>query len=157
VLLTRQLTPDTAVQGSYLSQYSDTFTDALRGIANPMIPGDTAIVPGVDVVTGDQYYLQRGDLAYLSDVPGAVFGYSVRAYARRVDYLTQPQDFREWGAWLDWSWRPTMMNRVYFAGRYSKREFLQFPETDLDMYGTAGVTYGLTRNSSLTFEFSRIA
>lgn len=155
--LTRQLTPDSAFQAAYISQYSDTFTDSLRGIANPMIPGDTAIVPGVDVVTGDSYYLQRGDLALLSDVPGAVFGYSLRGYARSVDYVTQNLDFHEWGAWLDFSWRPSFMNRVYFTGRYSKRTFLEFPETDLDLYGTAGVTYGLSRNAGITFEVSRIS
>jgi len=153
----RQLTPESTLQAAFISQYSDTFTDFLRGIANPTIPGDTAIVPGVDVVTADQYYLRRGDLGFLSDAPGALFGYSLRGYARSVDYLTQNLDFHEWGTWLDWGWRPSVATRFYVNGRYSKRTFLDFPETDTDSFRAAGVTYALSRTTTLTFEASRLS
>lgn len=153
--LARHLTPDTTLQLSYLSQYSDTFTDSLRGIANPLFPGDSAIVPGADVVTGDLYYLQRGEVDFVSGAPGARFGYSLRGYARKVDYLTQPLDFDDWGAWLDVGWRPSVMTRVYLVGRYSRRTFLDFVETDIDSTRTAGVAYALNRNMTMSFELSR--
>ena len=151
----RQLTPESRFQGSFISQYSDTFTDSLRGIANPMIPGETAIVPGSDVITGDPYYLRRGELGFLSETPGAVFGYSLRGYAKSVDYLTQPLDFHEWGAWLDLAWRPSVAARFYISGRYSKRTFLESPEIDTDSFPAAGVTYALNRAITVTFEASR--
>lgn len=153
----RQLTPESTLEALYLSQYSDTFTDSLRGIANPMIPGDTAIVPGVAVVSGDPYYLRRGEMAFLSGAPGALFGYSLRGYARSVDFLTENFDFHEWGTWLDWAWRPSYLTSIYVTGRYSKRTFLDFPETDTDSFRAGGVTYGLNRSISLTFEVSRLS
>ena len=154
-VFSRQLTSESTLEVSYLSQYSDTFTDSLRAIAGPMFPADSAIVPGADVVTGDPYYLQRGEIDFSSGAPGARFGYSLRGYARKVDYLTENLDFNDWGTWLDLSWRPAFPTRVYLVGRYSRRTFLDFDETDVDSTRTAGVTYALNRNMSLTFEASQ--
>ena len=156
LLFARQLTPQSTLQATYISQYSDTFTDMLRGVANPMIPGDTAIVPGSDIITGDQYYLRRGELAFMSDPPGSRFGYSLRGYARSVDYVTQDLDHHEWGTWLDWAWRPSLATRFYISGRYSKRTFLDFYEIDTDSFRAAGAVYGLSRSVTLTFELSRL-
>lgn len=154
----RRLSFDATVQASYEEQYSDTFTDSLRWVTSPSVPGGITVVPpGGSVVAGDAYYGRRGNLVYRYGELGAGASFGVAAYANNIDYLTTSPDYQERGARLDVGARPWGPGRLYASATFNKREFPAIDQTDVDRYAVLGAIYGLTRNVSLTLEGSRLS
>jgi hypothetical protein len=149
----RQFTPQSVLRISYLSRYSDTFSDMIQGLTNPTVPGETAQVIGVDVLTSDLYYSQRGEIVYSSDDGRVVYG--LRGYARQVDYEALNLDFDELGARADWGWHYTGSTQVYAMASYLKRDFEAFPQVDVDRNATLGARFAVNQNVSLSVEAAR--
>src|SRR5205814_1068449 len=109
-----------AVRLNLSDQISDTATDLIRavaGAASTLTPGTpfesaaAAPLTGSTVATGDVYRSQRGELIYAAQ--GGSIEYTVHGYARRVDYLTLDQDYREAGGKLILTWVQTHAVRLY--------------------------------------------
>ena len=154
VTAARQFTPESALRATYTSQYSDTFTDMLRAISRPTIPGDAVLLPGVDVLTADFYYNKRGELLYSDD--NGRFVYALRASARNVDYQTLNLDFKEQGGRIDWLWRYSGFTHLYAMARYLKREFQDFYQKDVDRETILGVRLNVNQNISISLEGGRM-
>jgi hypothetical protein len=168
----RSLTSDSTIRVSASESYSDTFTDLLGGVKSVTLPQEQAPLPPLSGTlantTDNVYYSKRGDLVYAKQ--GDRFGYSLRGYARRVDYLQLPQDYDERGAILDWTWFYSGDTRISVQTQYLKRKFLTpqtftpvgggttltFDQEDTERTTSAGVAYRLTSNVNVTFQFMRI-
>ena len=169
------LTSETAVRLNLSDQISDTATDLIRGVARvtstmtPATPFESAAaVPltGSNVATGDVYRGRRGELIYVTQ--GGRIGYNVQGYARRVDFVTLEQNYREVGGNVSLTWTQTDTVRVYAYADYLKRTFPSLARTvpdpilgpnfdERDTYRTAalGVTYRLTPKLSVSAEGRR--
>ena len=153
VTAARQFTPESALRAIYTSQYSDTYTDMLRAISNPAVPGDTVLLPGVDVLTADFYYNKRGELVYSDD--NGHFVYALRADARKVDYQTLNLDFKEQGSRIDLLWRYSGFTHLYAMARYLKREFRDFYQKDVDREAILGLRLNVNQSISISLEGGR--
>jgi hypothetical protein len=155
----RALTSDAAVRLNLSDQISDTATDLIRGVArvtSPMTPASplesVAALPltGSNVSTGDVYRSQRGELIYVAQ--GGRIEYNLQAYARRVDFVTLDQDYREAGGRLTLTWIQSVAARIYAYTDYLKRTFPSLEERDTDRSSTLGVTFRLTSSLSVSAE-----
>jgi len=149
----RQFTPQSVLRISYLSRYSDTFSDMIQGLTNPTVPGETAQVLGVDVLSTDFYYSERGEIVYSSD--DGRFIYGLRGYARQVDYQTLNLDFDELGTRVDWGWHYTGSTQIYATASYLKRNFRTFTQVDVDRNAALGARFAMNQNMSLSLEAAR--
>ena len=170
------LTSESAVRLVLSDQISDSATDLIRGVTSatsltaPTTPTETAAaapLTGSNVTTGDVYRSQRGEVTYIAQSGRA--GYTLQGYARRVDYATLDQDYREAGGNLTLTWIQTDAVRIYAYADYLKRTFpnLKRPVPDpilgpnfdeRDTYRTAAlaVTYRLSPNLSVWAEGRRL-
>lgn len=153
VTAARQFTPESSLRLTYLSQFSDTYTDMIRSITTPTVPGDSVRIPGVDILTPDVYYNRRGDLVYASDNGSVV--YALRAIARTVDYQSLNLDFKEAGGRVDGLWRYSGLTHLYFMGRYARRDFRNFYQQDTDWETILGLRFNVNQNFSLSLEGGR--
>jgi hypothetical protein len=168
VTASRQLTPDSALQATLAEQYSDTFTDTLRGVTSLTVPGDTAILLGTDLISGDVYYSRRGELAYMSGQADSPMTYALRGYARRVAFQQLVDlDNDERGGRFDWAWRYAGQRQIYAYTSYLKRTFwnvglkptpptLEPNQHDVERNTTVGATWGLNQNVTVSLEGGRI-
>jgi len=168
VAAARQLTSDAALQASYTNQYSDTFTDTLRGVTSATVPGEAVLLPGTDVISGDVYHNRRGELAYVNGQADSPMAYTLRGYVRRVDFQQQTSfDNDERGGRIDWAWRYAGRTQIYAFTSYLKRTFRnvdrnQPPPTlvpdqqDFERNTTVGATWGVGQNVTVSFEGGRI-
>jgi len=160
----RQLTSDVALQAAYVNQYSDTFTDTLRGVTSATVPGEAVLLPGTDVISGDIYHNRRGELAYVNGQPDSSMAYALRGYVRRIDYQQQTSyDNDERAGRIDWAWRYSGRTQIYAYASYLKRTFRnvdpnQPPPTlvpnqkDVERNTTVGATWGVGQNVTVSFE-----
>ena len=153
------LTSDAAVRLNLSDEISDAATDLIRGVASatstmtPATPFESAAaVPltGSNVAAGDVYRSQRGELIYVAQ--GGRTRYNLQGYARRVDFVTLDQDYREAGGRLTLTWVQTDAVRIYAYADYVKRTFPSLQERDTDRTSTLGVTYRLTPSLSVSAE-----
>jgi len=155
---TRQLTSESALRAWYERQYSDTFSDSLRWVVTPSVPGGSVLIPtGSDAAAGDSYLGKRGELSYERGDPSGRLSYSGSVFARDVDYVTSNSDYREHGGRLDWGWRPFGETRLYATTAQTKRHFTGLEQTDIDRYSAVGAIYAISRSLSLTLEGSRLS
>jgi hypothetical protein len=141
-------------------QISDTYSDMIRGVANPTIAtiqADAAAAPigASGTAPGNVYHSRRGELAYLNR--GERFGYTLQGYVRRVDYenknaSVQDFDYHEKGGRLSAFWLFSVQAQAYAFTQYMRRTFLSFDEQDADRNRGVGVTYKLGRNLTFTVE-----
>jgi len=153
------LTSDAAVRLNLSDQVSDSATDLIRGVASatstmtPASPSElAAAVPltGSNVAAGDVYRSKRGELIYIAQ--GGRARYNLQGYARRVDFVTLDQDYREAGGRMTLTWVQSDAVRIYAYTDYVKRTFPSLQERDTDRTSTLGVTYGLTPSLSVSAE-----
>ena len=148
-----QFTPQSVLRISYVSRYSDTFSDMIQGLTNPTVPGETAQVLGVDVLSSDFYYSERGEIVYSSD--DGRFIYGLRGYARQVDYQALNLDFNELGTRIDWAWHYTGSTQIYATASYLKRDFQTFTQVDVDRNVALGARFAVNQNMSASVEAAR--
>jgi hypothetical protein len=168
VTAARQLTSDAALQASFTNQYSDTFTDTLRGVTSATVPGETVLLSGTDVISGDVYHNRRGELAYVNGQRDSSMPYALRGYVRRVDFQQQTNfDNDERGGRIDWAWRYAGRTQIYAYTFYLKRTFRNVdtnrpPPTlvpnqqDVERNTTVGATWGIGQNVTVSFEGGRL-
>jgi len=156
-----EFTSESAVRLVLSDQISDSWTDFIRGVPSATSPTTTTIpieeaaaapLAGSNVATGDVYRSQRGEVTYIAQSGRA--GYTLRGYARRVDYVTTAdQDYREAGGGLALTWDQTDAVHIYASANYLKRTFPSLDERDADRAGILGTTYKLTRSLAASVEF----
>jgi hypothetical protein len=139
-----------------LDQYSDTYTDMIKGVTSSTAPTETGAggPHGPDFANGDVYRARRGDLAYTNN--DGRFGYTLQAYGRRLDFVDLPQDFHEQGGRFLWTWVYSGAMRFTASTDYTKRTYDSFDREDKDRSLIAGVAFRLNRNVTITTEGSRI-
>jgi hypothetical protein len=164
--VTRQITPGSALAASLAEEYSETSSDLLKGVTGTTGPTGAGSAPATDVVTSDTYYSKRGDLTYNNQ--DGFFGYSVRGYARRVDFQQLPQDSEERGGRFTLTWLFSGETQIRAYTDYVKRVLQNsvngsggggpFPvnETDRERTTSVGVNHRLTRNVNASVEGVRI-
>jgi hypothetical protein len=139
-------------------QISDSATDLLGTVTGatltttPTTPTElttAAPLSGSNVATGDAYRSQRGEVTYIASGRA---GYTLQGYARRVDYATLDQDYREAGGGLALTWNQTDAVRIYASANYLKRIFPSLDERDTDRTGILGTNYRLTRSLAASVE-----
>ena len=137
-------------------QYSDTYTDMIKGVTSSTAPTDTGAggPHGPDFANGDLYRNRRGDLAFTNN--DGRFGYTLQAYGRHIDFVSLPQDFRDNGWRFLWSWVYSGATRFTASSDYSKRTFEGLDRADTDRSVSAGVVFRLNRNVTVTAEGARI-
>ncbi len=159
VAVLHALTSESAVRLVLADQISDSATDLIRGvtsvtspttIATPSEAAAAAPVTGSNVTTGDVYRSQRGEVTYIAQ--SGRTGYTLQGYARRVDYATLDQDYREAGGGLALTWNQTDAVRIYASANYLKRIFPSLDERDTDRTGILGTNYRLTRSLAASVE-----
>ena len=152
------LTSESAVRLVLADQISDSATDLLRTVTGvtltttPTTPTEIATaepLSGSNVATGDAYRSQRGEVTYIASGRA---GYTLQGYARRVDYATLDQDYREAGGGLALTWNQTDAVRIYASANYLKRIFPSLDERDTDRTGILGTNYRLTRSLAASVE-----
>jgi hypothetical protein len=140
-------------------QISDSATDLIRGVTSVTSPTTTATptetaaaapITGSNVTTGDVYRSQRGEVTYIAQ--SGRTGYTLQGYARRVDYATLNQDYREAGGNLTLTSIQTDAVRIYASADYLKRTFSSLGERDTYRTGILGTTYRLTRSLAASVE-----
>jgi hypothetical protein len=152
-------TSESALRLLLTDQISDTYSDLIRAAITPTTTGiqaDAVAVPFTvaNAAAGDVYHSQRGEFAYLRR--GEPLGYTLQAYAQRVDYNTLPQDYRERGGRFSLSWLLSVEAQAYAYTQYSRRTFSSIEEHDADRNKGVGVVYKLGRALSLTVEAGQI-
>ncbi len=172
VTAARQLTPDSALQVTLAEQYSDTFTDTLRGVTSATVPGETAGLVATDLISGDVYYSRRGELAYTSGQADSPMAYALRGYARRVEFQEQTNfDNDERGGRFDLAWRYAgPRQQIYAYTTYVKRTFWNVnadpakrPATlvpnqeDVERNSTVGATWAFSQTMTVSLEGGRIS
>ncbi len=159
VAVLHALSSESAVRLVLADQISDSATDLIRGvtsvtspttIATPSEAAAAAPVTGSNVTTGDVYRSQRGEVTYIAQ--SGRTGYTLQGYARRVDYATLDQDYREAGGGLALTWNQTDAVRIYASANYLKRIFPSLDERDTDRTGILGTNYRLTRSLAASVE-----
>jgi hypothetical protein len=159
VAVLHALTSESAVRLVLADQISDSATDLIRGvtsvtspttIATPSEAAAAAPITGSNVTTGDVYRSQRGEVTYIAQSGRA--GYTLQGYARRVDYATLDQDYRETGGGLALTWNQTDAVRIYASANYLTRIFPSLDERDTDRTGILGTNYRLTPSLAASVE-----
>ena len=153
------LTSESAVRLVLADQISDSATDLLRTVSGatltttPTTPTELATaapLSGSNVATGDAYRSQRGEVTYIAQSGRA--GYTLQGYARRVDYATLDQDYRETGGGLALTWNQTDAVRIYASANYLTRIFPSLDERDTDRTGILGTNYRLSPSLAASVE-----
>jgi Putative beta-barrel porin 2 len=154
--LTEAFSSQSVLRMALSDQYSDTYTDMIKGVTSSTAPTDTGAggPHGPDFANGDVYRLRRGDLAYTNN--DGRFGYTLQAYGRRFDFEILPQDFHEEGGRFVWTWVYSGAMRFIASTDYTKRTFDSFDREDKDRALSASVVFRLNRNLTITTEGARI-
>jgi hypothetical protein len=165
----RQITAGSTLAASLAEEYSDTSSDLLKGVTGTTGPTGPGSSPATDVVTSDTYYSKHGDLTY--DNKDGVLGYSLRGYARRVDFQQLPQDYDEHGGRFTLTWLFSGETQIRAYTDYVKRVFRNsvngpgpgggpavtpINQTDTERTTSVSVNYRLTRNVNASVEGTRI-
>jgi hypothetical protein len=93
--------------------------------------------------------------------------FTLRAYARSVNFQQLNLDNDERGGRFDWAWRFAGQTQIYAYTTYLKRTFrlddqkatpvnVVPHQQDVERNTSVGATWGLSRNVTLTFEGGRI-
>ena len=151
---THHFTSRSVLNASFAREFSETSADLLRGAAGVAGPTDAERPPAADVVTSDGHRLKSGELTYRNQ--DGIFGYNVRGYARRIDYLQLPRDYDEQGGGFGLSWLSPGQSRIRAYTTYLRRSFLDVDRRDTERATGAGVTSRLTPNMNLTIDGARI-
>jgi len=147
-------TSRSVLNASFAREYSEASADLLRGATGTAAPTDAEPPPAADVFTSDGHYLKSGELTYRNQ--DGIFGYNLRGYARRIDYLQLPRDYDEQGGAFGFSWLSSGQSRIRAYTNYLKRNFREVDRQDTERTTGVGVTSRLTPNMNLTIEGTRI-
>jgi hypothetical protein len=155
--LTRRVTPTSTVRLSLADQISDPYSDLIGDVISATAPTEGAPVTpysGTILITSDMYRSKRGQISY-TNVDGRV-RYSLRGFARNVDFQQTASDQKERGGQADWNWQYSNEAQIYAYAAYLKRTFIDIAQEDRERNFTLGVTYRVSRNVSITTEGGRI-
>jgi hypothetical protein len=154
--MTEAFSSQSVLRFTLSDQYSDTYSDMIKGVTSSTAPADTGAggPHGPDFANGDLYRSRRSDLAFTNS--DGRFGYTLQAYGRHIDFVTLPQDFRENGWRFLWTWVYSGAMRFNASSDYAKRTFEDLDREDKDRTLSAGVVFRLNRNLTITAEGARI-
>jgi len=155
-------TPESALRITLVDQVSDAYSDMIRSVINPItltsVQADAPALPVsvAGATAGDVYHSRRGELASLNR--GVLFGYSLQAWVRRVDYLNATAaglDYDETAGKFSLSWFLSVEAQVYALAQYAKRTFPNVSpagEQDIDRSASVGMIYKLGRSLTLSVD-----
>ena len=150
--LSQAFSSQSRVRLALSDQFSDTYSDLIRGVTSSTAPADTSVVvvvPGANFASGDLYDNKRGDLAYVNN--DGRFGYTLQTYERRVDFMTlENNDYQEKGGKFVWTWNSAVM-RFNASWDYTRRTF-ESDRQDTDRNYGASVTFSVNRNVTVSVQ-----
>jgi len=151
----RQINPDSSMGAAFSSEFSNTGNDVLAASTPATGPVPSPVpVTQPSAVTSDVYRTKRGEVFY--SLQSSRFGTAFQVFGQQVDYQLTPDDNRQSGGNLRFSYYYSDTFTTTLFGDYTKTRYTILERRDIDRNAGLRFAHRVGRDILMTLEGRRI-